>query len=107
MLRGRVQDSHRASADAEYRLGRRLQSVPNMALYAASQAFVRNFSEGLHDEHCGTPLSVTCICLGGIETAFHAASGGGDYSWIANASTKSPEFVRRPSSVQCWLASTC
>lgn len=69
------------------------QSVPNMALYAASKAFVRNFSEGLHDEHRGTPLSVTCICPGGTETAFHTASGGGDYSWIANASMKSPEFV--------------
>lgn len=69
------------------------QSVPNMALYAASKAFVRNFSEALHDEHRGTPLSVTCVCPGGTETAFHAASGGGDYSWIANASTKSPEFV--------------
>jgi len=69
------------------------QSVPNMALYAASKAFVRNFSEGLHDEHRDTPLSVTCICPGGTDTAFHAASGGGDYSWIANASTKSPEYV--------------
>nr|WP_278873757.1 SDR family NAD(P)-dependent oxidoreductase [Variovorax paradoxus] len=71
------------------------QSVPNMALYAASKAFVRNFSEGLHDEHRGTPLTVTCVCPGGTETAFHAASGGGDYSWIANASTKSAEFVAR------------
>ena len=69
------------------------QAVPNMALYAASKAFVRNFSEALHDEHRGTPLSVTCICPGGTETAFHATSGGGDYSWIANASTKSAEFV--------------
>ena len=69
------------------------QSVPNMALYAASKAFVRNFSEALHDEHQGTPLSVTCICPGGTETAFHAASGGGDYSWLANPSTKSAEFV--------------
>jgi short-subunit dehydrogenase len=70
-----------------------VQSVLNMALYAASKAFVRNFSEGLHDEHRGTPLSVTCVCPGGTETAFHAASGGGDYSWIANASTESAAFV--------------
>jgi len=69
------------------------QSIPNMALYAASKAFVRNFSEALHDEHLGTLLTVTCVCPGGTETAFHAASGGGDYSWIANASTKSAEFV--------------
>lgn len=71
------------------------QSVANMAVYAASKAFVRNFSEALHDEHRGTPLSVTCVCPGGTETAFHAASGGGDYSWLANASMKSPEFVAR------------
>lgn len=71
------------------------QSVPNMALYAASKAFVRNFSEALHDEHHGTPLRVTCVCPGGTDTAFHAASGGGDYSWIANASTKSPAFVAK------------
>ncbi|WP_204373564.1 MULTISPECIES: SDR family NAD(P)-dependent oxidoreductase [Stenotrophomonas] len=69
------------------------QSVPNMALYAASKAFVRNFSEGLHDEHRGTQLSVTCVCPGGTRTAFHAESGGGDYSWIANASMNSAEFV--------------
>ncbi|WP_223840730.1 SDR family NAD(P)-dependent oxidoreductase [Pseudomonas extremaustralis] len=69
------------------------QSVPNMAIYAASKAFVRNVSEGLHDEHRGTPSSVTCICPGGTETAFHATAGGGDYSKIANASMKSAEFV--------------
>lgn len=80
------------------------QSVPNMALYAASKAFVRNFSEALHDEHLGTPLSVTCICPGGTETEFHAASGGGDY-WIANASMKSAEFVVQAGSARCWLAS--
>jgi len=79
------------------------QSVPNMALYAASKAFVRNFSEGLHDEFRGTPLSVTCICPGGTETEFHAASGGGDYSWIANASTKSAEFVAQ-AAVRAMLA---
>ncbi|WP_233559258.1 SDR family oxidoreductase [Acidovorax sp. 93] len=90
-------DAHKASTAPAHMLNiastGAYQSVPNMALYAASKAFVRNFSEALHDEHRGTPLSVTCICPGGTETAFHAASGGGDYSWIANASTKSAEFV--------------
>ncbi|MFU3033299.1 SDR family NAD(P)-dependent oxidoreductase [Pseudomonas aeruginosa] len=90
-------DAHRASTQPAHILNisstGAYQSVPNMALYAASKAFVRNFSEGLHDEFLGTPLSVTCICPGGTETAFHAASGGGDYSWIANASMKSAEFV--------------
>lgn len=100
-------DAHKASTKPAHMLNiastGAYQSVPNMALYAASKAFVRNFSEGLHDEHRGTPLSVTCICPGGTETAFHATSGGGDYSWIANASTKSAEFVAQ-AAVRAMLA---
>ena len=90
-------DAHKASTARAHMLNisstGAYQSVPNMALYAASKAFVRNFSEALHDEHLGTSLSVTCICPGGTRTAFHAAAGAGDYSWIANASMKSAEVV--------------
>jgi hypothetical protein len=68
------------------------QSVPNMALYAASKAFVRNFSEGLHDELRGS-VGVTCICPGGTKTEFHAMAGAGNYSWIANASMMTAEKV--------------
>ena len=69
------------------------QSVPNMALYAASKAFVRNFTEGLHDELRGSNISATCICPGGTKTEFHAAAGAGDYSWLANASMMSAQSV--------------
>lgn len=69
------------------------QSVPNMALYSASKAFVRNFTEGLHDELAGGALSATCICPGGTRTAFHDAAGAGNYGWIANASMMSAEQV--------------
>jgi len=79
------------------------QSVPNMALYAASKAFVRNFTEALHDELRGGPVSATCVCPGGTKTAFHAAAGAGDYSWIANASMMSAEAVARVA-VQAMLA---
>jgi len=71
------------------------QSVPNMALYASSKAFVRNFTEALHDELRGSPISATCICPGGTKTAFHAAAAAGDYSWIANASMMSAEAVAK------------
>lgn len=73
------------------------QSVPNMALYAASKAFVRNFTEGLHDElrEVKSPLSATCICPGGTVTEFHAQAGAGNYGWIANHSMKSAEEVAR------------
>src|SRR5207237_1956375 len=62
------------------------QSVPNMALYAASKAFVRNFTEGLHDEMRGTNRSATCVCPGGTHTEFHAQAGAGNYGWLANMS---------------------
>ncbi len=68
------------------------QSVPNMALYAASKAFVRNFTEALHDEQRGR-CRVTCICPGGTKTDFHAMAGAGDYSLIANLSMMSAEKV--------------
>jgi hypothetical protein len=71
------------------------QSVPNMALYAASKAFVRNFTEALHDEFAGSAVSATCICPGGTKTEFHAMAGAGDYSWIANFSMMSAERVAR------------
>lgn len=71
------------------------QSVPNMALYAASKAFVRNFTEALHDEWAGTALSATCICPGGTKTAFHDMAGAGNYGWLANRSMMSAEQVAR------------
>jgi short-subunit dehydrogenase len=67
------------------------QAVPNMAVYAASKAFVRNFTEALHDELRATPVSATCVCPGGTITDFHATAGAGDYSWIANRSMMSAE----------------
>jgi len=71
------------------------QAVPNMTLYAASKAFVRNFTEGLHDELRGSPLSVTCICPGGTHTDFHAMAGAGNYGWLANLSMLSAEEVAK------------
>jgi len=73
------------------------QSVPSMAVYAASKAFVRNFTEGLSDELrvARSPLSATCICPGGTTTEFHAAAGAGNYGWIANHSMSSAETVAK------------
>jgi short-subunit dehydrogenase len=71
------------------------QSVPHMAVYAASKAFVRNFTEALHDELRGTPIRVTCVCPGGTATAFHAAAGAGNYGWLASATMMSAEAVAR------------
>jgi len=71
------------------------QAVPNMALYGASKAFVRDFTEGLHDELAGGPISATVICPGGTHTEFHAVAGAGNYGWLAKSSMKSAEDVAR------------
>jgi short-subunit dehydrogenase len=69
------------------------QSVPNNAIYSSSKAFVRNFTEAVHDEWKGTPLSASCICPGGTKTEFHAMAGAGNYSWLANYSMLTAEQV--------------
>ena len=71
------------------------QAVPNMALYAASKAFVRDFTEALHDELAGTAVSATCLCPGGTHTEFHAIAGAGNYGWLAKSSMLSAEAVAR------------
>jgi len=71
------------------------QATPNFAVYTSSKAFVRNFTEALHDEFAGTPLSVTCICPGGTHTEFHASAGAGNYGWLATRSMLSAEQVAR------------
>jgi len=73
------------------------QSTPNFAVYAASKAFVRNFTEALHDELATSrsPTSATCLSPGGTHTEFHERAGAGDYGWLANASMLSAEAVAR------------
>ena len=78
------------------------QSVPRMALYAASKAMVRNFSEALHDELRHSSTRVTCVCPGGTKTAFHAAAGAGDYGKIANASMMSADAVAAIALAAMW-----
>ena len=69
------------------------QPVPNMASYAASKAYVRNFSEALAIELAPRNITVTCVCPGGTLTEFHDAAGAGNYGRIANASMLSAERV--------------
>ncbi len=46
------------------------QAVPLLSIYAASKAFVLNFSRGLSYELKDTSISVTCICPGPTDTDF-------------------------------------
>jgi short-subunit dehydrogenase len=98
-LARRFVDDRRAEAGRAYLVNvasiGAYQAVPNMAVYASSKAFVRNFTEALHDELRGSPISATCICPGGTETGFHAAAGAGNYGWLANRSMMSAAAVAR------------
>lgn len=46
------------------------QAVPGLTLYAASKAFVLQFSRGLRQELKRTSVSVTCISPGATDTGF-------------------------------------
>jgi short-subunit dehydrogenase len=46
------------------------QAVPMLSTYAASKAYVLNFSRGLYQELKKTNVSVTCICPGPTDTNF-------------------------------------
>jgi short-subunit dehydrogenase len=48
---------------------------PLQAVYFASKAFVRSFSEALTEECRNTGVRVTALCPGPVETGFAAASG--------------------------------
>ena len=48
------------------------QAVPYLSLYAATKAFILQFSRGLHYELKKTIVSVTCICPGATDTGFAA-----------------------------------
>ncbi len=47
-----------------------LLPVPNLAVYAATKAYVSSFSEGLRAELRGTGISVTHLCPGPVDTEF-------------------------------------
>jgi uncharacterized protein len=51
------------------------QPVPYMATYAATKAFVLNFSVALHHELTGTGVNVMALCPGATRTGFQTRAG--------------------------------
>lgn len=61
------------------------QATPHFAVYGASKAFVRDFSEALHVELATRDIAVACLCPGGTRTEFQEVAGSGNYGRLANA----------------------
>jgi uncharacterized protein len=51
------------------------QPLPYLSVYAASKAFVLNFSEALGAECRGRSVRIFCLCPGNTRTRFHQTAG--------------------------------
>jgi uncharacterized protein len=51
------------------------QPIPYLSIYAASKAFVLNFSEAVWAECKGRGVRIFCLCPGNTLTRFHQAAG--------------------------------
>ena len=69
-----------------------LLPIPNLAVYAATKAYVSSFSEGLRAELRGTGISVTHLCPGPVDTEFQAVAGRAGEPEHKHA----PDFVKVP-----------
>ena len=63
------------------------QPLPGSATYAASKAFVLNFSEAIHEELKDRGVIVTAVCPGPVRTEFAEVAG------IAGAEANTPDLV--------------
>ncbi len=69
-----------------------LLPLPNLAVYAATKAYVSSFSEGLRAELRGTGISVTHLCPGPVDTEFQTVAGRNGEPERKHA----PDFVKVP-----------
>ena len=69
------------------------QPFPGQVGYAATKAFVKNYTEGLRGELAGTGVTVALLCPGPVRTEF-VKNAGMDEREFANAF---PKFLWKPS----------
>jgi uncharacterized protein len=56
------------------------QPAPDLAVYAATKAYVTSLSEALHEETRGTGVKVTALCPGLTKTEFQSVSNTDSYA---------------------------
>jgi len=67
---------------------------PFMAMYYASKAFVRSFSESIANEVQGTGVTMTVLCPGPTRTAFPEAAGIADSNLFKGSAMEAGEVAR-------------
>jgi short-subunit dehydrogenase len=72
-----------------------LVPLPQMAIYAATKAFVTSFSEALRAEMRGTAVNVTALCPGPVNTEFFEIAERPS----SDASQAAPEVMKVPATV--------
>ena len=63
------------------------QPIPYMTVYAATKAFVLDFSRGLHAEYKAKGVHVMAVCPGATRTAFFERAGGASFAAQARMQT--------------------
>jgi len=66
--------------------------VPQLAVYAATKAYVTSFSEALRAELRGAGVSVTALCPGPVDTEFSDVANAGH----SGPGFSAPEFLKVP-----------
>lgn len=70
-------------------------SQPSFTVYAATKAYVLNFSRGLGAELRKKGIFVTAVCPGPVDTEFFDVSGKTENTWKRMTMVKAPEVVRK------------
>lgn len=78
--------------------------LPNMAVYAATKAYVTSFTEAIRIELRGSGVSVTALCPGPVQTEFfEVATRNGEADQAAHYKTMPAFVVTTPEAVRAAL----
>jgi short-subunit dehydrogenase len=82
------------------------QPVPQLAVYAASKAYVLSLTEALSQELKGTGVTITALCPGFVRTDMTTGGAAGEDLHLPSALMLSPEFVAQEGFKACMKGET-
>ncbi len=82
------------------------QPVPQLAVYAASKAYVLSLTEALSEELKGSGVTITALCPGFVRTGMTTGGTDGGDLHLPSALMLSPEFVAQEGYKACMKGET-